>query len=217
MACLQEWVSGLPARWVCSLEHTSQKTGEAWRGVRGSWKPTPAWGAGAWHPAPVAGASLPRSVSLPRLPGSHGQQCQGHQGASSYELLAALLIPNNPLPPGHPTWQLPRVSLGLRPSPICRLEVPRNWGFLVGGAASWALSPASAGPRPCPLALPVSAPPRRPWGWTQRDWGSQALCCLSVCTAWGGEGGPQASGRGWWARGPEAQPAEGPSRQCGCS
>lgn len=75
MACLQGWVSGLPERWVCSLAHTSQETGEAWRGVRGSWKSTPAWGAGAWHPAPVAGASLPRSVSLPRLPGSRGQQC----------------------------------------------------------------------------------------------------------------------------------------------
>lgn len=117
MARLQEGVRGLPARWVYSLAHASQEMGEAWRWMKGSWKPTPASG---------AGASLPRSVSLPRLPGSHGRQRQGPQGAFSYELLATLLIPNTLLPPGHPTWQLPGRSLGLRPSPTRRLEVPRN-------------------------------------------------------------------------------------------
>lgn len=85
-----------------------------------------------------------------------------------------LRAPGHPPHPQHPaSSRSPHVAAARRVSrPETFTHTPSggsqkrgSWG--AGGAASWTLSPPSAGLRPCPLALPASAPPQRPGGWTQ--------------------------------------------------
>lgn len=78
--------------------------------------------------------------------------------AAPYDLLAALVIPNTPLPQGYPTWQLPWGFLGLRPSPTCRLEVPRNWGSPPVGCCLLDTQSCLCRPEALPLGAPCECP-----------------------------------------------------------
>ena len=172
MASLQEGVHRLPMAWVCSLARLPGGR-RGLEGDEGQREAHPCLG--GWGVAPGSGC---RGITAQ----------EGIPPASLWRPMNSRLPFSSPIPAFLEATprQLLRGSPGLRPSLTCRLQVPRNWGSLAGGCCLLDTRFCLCRPEALPSALPASAPSWHPWGWTQRDAGSQAFVLSdSALVRWG--------------------------------